>query len=254
VIHFLKLHWLYILIGFLVVVLAGIGITIFRELRLRQEDVLLPAPEPEVTVTEAPSPSPTPPAEEEISAPSTGTETEKLQCIDLVAEPSSGSVPFTASFSATAKDPQARSVLFHFFFGDDTEQSIEKNVTALDGIAVQYIQHTYTEPGLYTAGVTLENELGDIAEESCTTTIQAGGIARTEEMATSSAGATGGLTVATPSATLAVVSLTPTATLSIAVTPTAAVAVPDIPEAGGFLPTVFAGLGGIFIVVIALLL
>lgn len=252
-IHFLKLHWLYIVIGFLVVVLTGIGITIVRELRFRQEDVLIPAPVPEVIVTEAPSPSPTP-MEEEITVPP-GSETDKLRCVDLLAEPSSGTVPFTASFSATAQDPQARSVLFHFSFGDDTEQSIEKNVTALDGIVIQYIQHTYTEPGLYTAAVALENERGDIAEESCTTTIQAGGIARTEEIATPSAGgSTGGLTIATPSATTTVVSLTPTSSPSATVTPTTIVAVPEIPEAGGFLPTIFAGLGGILIVVVALLL
>lgn len=254
--QFFRNNWIYIIIAFAVVLLGGIGYVTYSRLQeIAQRDVVVVPP---ATQT---SPSPTGMAETnevELTFQITPIPGEQLSCLELVATPLEGNVPLTVSFSGVAQELADEGVTFTFDFGDESSQTVEAAVTTDDGIVSEDMSHTYTEPGVFTATLLVESASGLVTSESCALTITAGGLAQ-EPL--------GGTDESTPVAQLLptdtpVPSPTRIATPTRPATPTPTideleededenVPVPDVPEAGGFLPTALAAIGGLAIIVLA---
>ncbi|MCR4263205.1 MAG: PKD domain-containing protein [Candidatus Roizmanbacteria bacterium] len=245
--QFFKNNWIYIVIAFAVVLLGGIGyITYSRLNQLTLRDTTTPpSPVPEV-------PLPTDSVDTnkvELTFQITPPPGEELSCLELVATPLEGNVPLSVSFSGVAQELTNEEVSFTFDFGDETSQTVDAAVATTDGIVSQDITHTYTDPGEFTAVLTVQSVSGTVTSESCTLDIAAGGLA--EEP------------IGGPSESTSVAQLLPTdtpvpsPTRSLTRTPTPTpddseeVPVPDVPEAGGFLPTALAALGGLAIILLA---
>lgn len=264
----MRSHGIYFLIGFTLIVLTGIGYFTWQRLQELQQ----PAPLPPVAQEQTPRPE-GPSAELSFSlagSPTPGLATEQTTqtlptCLSLTASPRDGTVPLTVLFTGQAVEKSATVLLFHFDFGDDTSQTVERLVTAPDGTETQTINHTYTEPGNYTASLIVENDNGT-KSTACTAKLQIGGLAQSGEGATTpvTGTPTTSLLAQAPTKTpipTKVASPTPTKistpTPTKKPTPTSTFQepfAPDVPKAGGFLPTVLAAVAGLAIIALPLLL
>ncbi|HWM09645.1 MAG TPA: PKD domain-containing protein, partial [Solirubrobacteraceae bacterium] len=74
--------------------------------------------------------------------------------VQAFADPSTGAAPLLVQFSATGRDPQNGPLIYEWDFGDG------------GGSVNQSPQHTYTEPGTYTATVTAIDGQGKTATDS----------------------------------------------------------------------------------------
>lgn len=272
--NFLRGHWMYILLGFLIVLVAGMGyLTYSRLQQLNKPPEITIQPFP--TLTSAPSTStaelsfsltnPTPPG------------TEAPVCIDLTATPARGTAPQTVAFSGTALAADGTTTLtFNFTFGDNAKQSVDRQTTSADNTETQQISHTYTIPGSYTATLIVEDENG-VASDQCETQVQIGGLAQAIST-TPAAGLTPGVggptqppqlnttptavassLTGTPAPTLIALTTVaptriPTPTLIAGAPTPTSIPAPNIPQSGGFFPTVLTGLAGIALIVLPFLL
>jgi len=223
--QFFRNNWIYIAIAFAVMLLAGIGYITYARLNELTVQDATPALTP--TPTEAADTN-----EVELTFQITPPAGEELSCLELVATPLKGNVPLSVSFSGVAQELTDEEVSFTFDFGDESSQTVETAVTTSDGIVSQDITHTYTEPGEFTALLTVESTSGTVTSESCSIDIAAGGLAQ--------------VPIGGPSESTSVAQLLSTDTPVPEDVP-----VPDIPEAGGFLPTALAALGGLAIILLA---
>lgn len=255
---FFRGNWVYIFIGFAVVIVVVLGYFITNRLQI------LKTPQ---TVTEQPTQTGEDRTEISFSldqvtpAPSTVP-----SCISLAVTPNQGSAPFTASFESKAVGTIGENLIFHFNFGDEQEQTIERLVTNDTGREDQNITHTYTQPGNFTAILTVEDSKG-ISEVTCQTQIAVGGVVTSLVPSNTpqpiALGSTLTPTPRLPSPTTTPRINTPTPTRRISPTPEEvfpttiiddSIPAPEVPTAGGFAPTVAAGIGGIVIILLSILL
>jgi PKD repeat protein len=296
---FFKNNWIFIVVAFAAVFLIGIGYVTYT--RLNQISLK------ETALETKPSSEPTPHEESvnevELSFQITPTELQVngLECIELVATPLDGPAPLTVSFTGLAGDT-SNSMSFQFDFGDNTNETIEKEITSDNGVVTQLTTHTYTDDGTYEAALTVLSENGEETSSACTISISVGETTgqpsaptqipvqptliaraqtptvaptRTPSLSPVPTTGIGGLNPSpaptsiitptitptlsktpTPSPTVVkTLTLTPTSyttqTSSSSPAPTRTVAVPNVPEAGSFLPTVLAGIGGLAIIILA---
>lgn len=222
-------------------------------------------PQPIVSVKTAPSPKPTAydlspsPSASESSAILTPTPTVagKTQgvsnqipiCQALSASPNSGTAPLTVHFVASAQDLDGSIKKFEFNYGDGKSQTIEKNIGSKGSLE---IDHTYTSGGSFTATLKVQDNTNAWSNpvESCQQII-------TVEDNSSSALSKNSTQIGGPSvlgsAVLATTSAA-TPTKNPQATATATAILPNIPTAGGFLPTILVGLGGMLIIFLGLVL
>ena len=251
--NFLKHYWIYIVVAFSVVFLAGVGYLTYT--RLNQ--LSLPEPEtPELEPTQELANEVE--VEFEISPPV--SRAEGLSCIELVATPLEGSVPMTVSFTGLASD-SSDTITFAFDFGDETSQSVEADIISESGTVTQLITHTYTKPGSYTASLAVSSVNDEQTSSACTITINAGGLAVSSPTPQISPTLIAQILSPTPIPPTGVSTLPPatpttlpTASPTRAPSPTNDIEVPQVPQAGSFLPTSLLLVGGIFIVILAFVL
>lgn len=192
------------------------------------EFILNPTP----TVTEGPSPTPTvtgqptPTVTGQPTPTVTVTTTQPpnvvAKCTGLSASPTTGDAPLQVTFVASGYDNNEGYIAgFDFTFGDGETKKIEQTFKTTDSYT---ITHTYGKVGTYIASVRIKDNNGDWSDipDVCKQTIILKG-----------AGAS--------------VSPQPTIPIGGVVTPTTAVAAPQIPQAGNFLPVIFTILGGAII-------
>ena len=79
------------------------------------------------------------------------------------ADPSTGAAPLLVQFSATGRDPQNRPLIYEWDFGDG------------GGTVNQSPRHTYTEPGRYTATVTVTDVQGKTGTDTVEVVVTADG-------------------------------------------------------------------------------
>ncbi|MBI4130645.1 PKD domain-containing protein [Candidatus Roizmanbacteria bacterium] len=288
--NFFRSHWVYIFVGFILVLASGIAIAVFTGMGRLQLPIALPLLQPPETTETIPTVMPTAAPEDfaelafslETGGKREATETamtiQEPLCIELAATPAQGTIPLTTNFTGYAVDENATSLLFNFSFGDGTNQTVERVTGSPDDLESQSINHTYTEAGNFRASLTVQNEKGVKSSIPCETQIQVGGIvqpnseAEKQELALLPTKPVGSSLLTSPSATPTRVSrptLTPTKkpspsptrkptpTKTVVAVDTGAdesIPAPEIPKAGSFLPTVLAGVGGIIIMLLPLLL
>ena len=78
------------------------------------------------------------------------------------ADPSSGPAPLVVQFSATGLDPQGGELMYEWDFGDDS------------GSFEQSPRHTYSEPGTYTATVTVTDPQGKTGTDTVEIVVEDG--------------------------------------------------------------------------------
>jgi PKD repeat protein len=258
---------IFFLIGLAVIIVAVLGYMTFSRMRSAQTDTSeksevsfqVNQPTPSATVSDAPT------------------------CTSLQATPATGKSPLNVSLSGNARGTQGSNLIMTFAFGDGEEEIVERLATNPDGAETQMVAHTYTEPGSYQAILIVENEIGEYVN-TCEAIITVEGT-----RAQGSTGQTSGTPAPTtriqPTATkvpptsaiqptrsttapTAAPTTKPSPTIKPSPTtrPTSAsnptptiiddesVAMPNVPKAGGFPLTAVAGMGGIAIVLLALLL
>jgi PKD repeat protein len=201
---------------------------------------------------------------------STTTKSDKptIACLDLAAEPSSGTPPVTVTFTGIAQNNTPNSLFFVFNTGRaNTTKSIESKPTA-DGIQFESYVYTYNQPGNYTATLTIKSEDQEYTSQDCEVSLAIGS-STTAKTTVNPTNAVGGPTTTTPAklaqagtVTPTIVRTTPTKIPSSKLSPTTKinktptpvnnVPLPDVPKAGGLLPTLVAGLGGLAVVLLAI--
>jgi len=239
---FLKTHWIYIVIGFATVLVAIIGFLILQRVKTQQEvnQQIAMAPAPGIEKTTPPTELTNIDFSVTEPTPEPGTES-KPSCVNMTATPPQGTVPATITFTVQTQGVQGKGLVFAFDFGDEKTQSVERLITNPKGTEVQNMSHTYTEPGMYQ--VTVAVSYSDNGGSSyCEGQVAISGIAN-EEAASESAQ-----------------TLTPTTApkqTAIAYPTTAeneSIPVPNVPVAGGLVPTAAAAVGGIVILLLAFIL
>lgn len=229
-------YWLYLLLVFVTLFLALLSlITVVKLKQIQPVAPTVPqrvpqAAEPVTTAAPIPSKTCAPlsfslEVKASESASLASLENTPPECTALSATPSEGTVPLTVKFTGGGEDKDGKVATFEFSFGDGSEQVIEKKTATARSIETQDISHTYTKAGNYTASLKVKDENGASSplSESCQVIIAVGG----------PLGAPG---ESTPEAT------------------ETAIPLPEVPEAGGFLPTILTILGGGIIILLGVLL
>lgn len=169
-------------------------------------------------------------------------------CVDLSANPLSGSAPLTVRFIGSGQDQDERVAFFEFDFGDGKKQIVEKEDSRNQQLTIQEISHTYTKAGTYQAGLKVidNNDVESTVPDICTVEINASGgaIGAPEQQVTIQPTKT---PTATPTATPQPKPVSPTTALT-------SVPVPPLPEAGGLLPTIVGVSAAAAVIVLAILL
>lgn len=160
-------------------------------------------------------------------------------CVDLSANPLSGSAPLTVRFIGSGQDQDERVSFFEFDFGDGKKQVVEKEDSVNQQLTIQEISHTYTKAGAYKASLKVidNSDAESTVPDICTVEINAGG---------------GG--IGAPEQQAAIQPTSTTVPTKTAVSQDSSVAVPHLPEAGGFLPTVVGVSAAAAVIVLAILL
>lgn len=273
----LKKYGLYIIVGLISVVLAGAAVITLFKLKLPQTELpQIPfinqeSQTPTIAPTTIPtttkeSQAPQPEETAELSFSIEGNNNGEIQtnlpplCVDLSANPISGSAPLTVDFTGSGQDQDEKVAFFEFDFGDGKKQVVEKTDAAAQQLTVQEISHTYTKSGIYTATLKVidNNDAESTIPDICKLEINAGGggIGGLENQVTLAPTNT---PIPTKAPTLTPTS-TPRPTQTVQITPTsqvtqeASVPAPYLPEAGGFLPTVIGTGAAVLIILLAILL
>ncbi len=175
-------------------------------------------------------------------------------CTGLSASPTSGRTPLTVHFIASGTDLNGTLKKFEFNYGDGQIQQIEKKMGDSGSLE---IDHTYTAAGQFTAVLRIQdnNDSWSAPSSLCQLPITTTG---SSVLAVSDGIGQPNLTpTVTPTPTVKVTGTitptrtpTPTKVASASATPVTA---PDVPVAGGFLPTLLVGLGGFLILSLGLL-
>ena len=203
--------------------------------------VQVPTPTPTTVVTSTPTPTtvtPTIPVNTPTPTPTTGQNPPPV-CEALSISPSSGTAPLTVEFIGTGSDNTAVT-RFEFTYGDGEVQTIEKDVATRGSVEVS---HTYTKVGTFTATLKVHDQKGlwSSSSDACSKTITTSGSEPTVTP-TPTGTQVGGLSPTnTP---------IPTKVSTASATPAA----PDVPVAGGIVPTIGVALGGLAIIVLGILL
>lgn len=206
--------------------------------------------------TEAPTqPPPTmPPANTPTQIVST-TPNQLPLCTGLSASPTSGKIPLTVLFIGSGTDLDGTLQKFEFNYGDGQEQTIAKNVGDTGNIE---ISHTYTQSGGFTASLRLVDNSGGLSAptELCRVAIITTG-GKVAGETTENIGQPNLTPTVTPTPTVKITGTvtptrtpTPTKVASASATPVTA---PNVPTAGGILPTLIVGIGGLLILSLGLL-
>lgn len=263
----LKNYGLYIIVGLISVVLAGVALITLLKVKLPQQ---IPFINPEAQPTTAPtsipivqeqSPAPQPEETAEFSFSIEGGENGgEVQtnlpplCVDLSGNPISGSAPLTVDFTGSGQDQDEKIAFFEFDFGDGKKQVVEKTDAVTQQLTVQEISHTYTKAGTYTATLKVidNSDAESTIPDICRLEISAsgGGIGGLEQQVTIAPTNTPiptKIPTSTPTST-------PRPVQTSQPTQEASVPAPYLPEAGGFLPTVIGAGAAISVILLAILL
>ena len=249
---FVKNNWVYIFIGFALVLVIGLGFLVYQRMQELNSGK---------TSTEEKT---------ELSFSLEQKQPGSVECLELSATPQKGSAPLTVSFVGRAQGTQGDTLFFSYVFGDNTTLEVERLITSTDGVETQAISHTYTTPGSYTAELTLS--ASDTVSTPCSTIIAVTGVSENIDTGSTALSPTPTTTVLAKGATLTPTKPTPSPTVTSIKTPTPTravvptlektsadtdnneTAVPEIPKAGGFLPTVILTAGGIAVLLLAFFL
>jgi hypothetical protein len=270
---FLKSSGIYLFIGFIVVVVAGISFLVYQRLQVvntPQEVTQEPTQEnAELSFSLEGSPAP--------------ALSKTLTCTDLsstVSDKDQKTITFTAKIQAV---PQS-TVSYLFTFEGSKDGYLDKEILAENGQDTLTITNTFPKPGTYDVELSMIDDNGNMSN-TCKTqvTVVSEGIENqiptvtgTTQIALVPTGTTTPINSLSPTkqqvtptkqpspTPTSKPSVTPTgtqqATTSLSTTPYPTTAedesipVPDVPEAGGFAPTIVATLGGSGIILLAFLL
>ncbi|RJQ27477.1 PKD domain-containing protein [Candidatus Parcubacteria bacterium] len=203
-----------------------------------------------VTINQGDSPTTAPSPTEATSAPSpttpaaTAGENMPPTCSALnVDRETSGTAPFSMTFTANGKDTDGKITKVTFDFGDGPVQDItEAGNIGSNSVSVQ-VAHTYRSPGTYKVSATLTDDKNAISTvETCTQTIT---VTKAEDGGTGGVGPT-----STPAAATETPAPTPAATDTPAPTLTLVATIPDT----GSTETTIAVVGAVVLTVIGGLL
>lgn len=224
--EFFKKNWLVILVGCLSAFLGVL--TLLTVTKLKRPTPLAPTvpqakpkavtPASTLTFKLALRLSPTP-TETPTSSP-TSIPNEPPICTGLSANPTSGNLPLEVTFTGNGVDQDGKISAFEFSFGDGKIKLVEKDVA---GLASHSLTYTYSLPGTYWASLRVKdnNNLWSEVTENCKVKIEVSKVMGKAQ--------------------------TPTATS----TP---IPVPQVPEAGVFLPTILTILSGSLLILLGVLL
>lgn len=179
---------------------------------------------PTVTPSSGPSSTPT------LTPSPTPKDNVGPKCTSLSASPTSGDAPLLVTFVASGYDNNDGYVAgFEFTFGDGDTKKIEQTFNTNDSYT---IEHTYAKVGTYIASVRVKDNAGVWSDvpDVCKQTITVRG--------------TGPSVTQTPQST---------PVSEILPSPTLAAAIPKVPQAGNFIPTVLTVVGGALVLVVGVL-
>lgn len=193
---------------------------------------------PTLTPTAGPSPTPTVLPTPTPTVLPTPKDNVPPKCTSLSASPTSGDAPLLVTFVASGYDDNDGYVAgFEFNFGDGESKKIEQTFDTNDSYT---ITHSYGKPGTYIASVRVKDNNGEWSDipDACKQTITV---------------RVGGATVTPPPAGAPESSPTPTVIQQIILSPTEAAAIPKVPQAGNFIPTILTVVGGALILAVGVL-
>lgn len=151
-------------------------------------------------------------------------------CLGLSAQPVSGRVPLSVSFTARAHDASSIASI-NFDFGDGTNKKVEKGFTPGTDVT-QPMDHVYTQEGNYNASVTVTNSKN--ITSPITSTCQMSIIASAGTAVGGTSGSSGSGTLIPTSTLVPTKIITPTPTK---IASGSGVVQPNLPESGTVTPT-----------------
>lgn len=175
----------------------------------------------------------------------TPSENQHPICTGLSASPTSGTQPVTVHFVGSGTDPDGPIQKFEFTYGDGKTQQIEKDVGNSGSVE---IDHTYTVSGSFVASLRIQDNNGvwsDPTDKCSVILTTSGGPTVTPSPTATQKGGVAPTATRTP---------TPTKSASPPVGGSATPVAPNVPVAGGLLPTLAVGLSGLLIIGLGLLL
>ncbi|MBI2611797.1 PKD domain-containing protein [Candidatus Gottesmanbacteria bacterium] len=191
-----------------------------------------PTPGPSATPTLTPTQTPSPTPKDNVPP----------KCTSLSASPISGDAPLLVTFVASGYDNNEGYVAgFDFTFGDGETKKIEQTFNTNDSYT---ITHSYGKVGTYIASVRIKDNNGAWSDvpDACKQTITVKGA---------------GVTSTPPPVGQPEPSVTPTtptpSPVAFVPSPTEVAAIPQVPQAGNFIPTILTIVGGAIILAVGVL-
>lgn len=186
----------------------------------------------EFTLNPSPTPSSGPSSTPTLTPSPTPKDNVGPKCTSLSASPTTGDAPLLVTFVASGYDNNDGYVAgFEFTFGDGDTKKIEQTFNTNDSYT---IEHSYAKVGTYVASVRVKDNNGSWSDvpDVCKQTITVRG--------------TGPSVTQTPQ-------LSPTIVSEVIPSPTTEAAIPKVPQAGNFIPTILSIVGGALILAVGVL-